>query len=230
MEIFIEYFGKSFPKVIELYLSDYPIPLETFKDLCDTLSDHNLYHVGFSDAEVGPAGIKYLSKELVSMNNLSTLVLNGNNMGYHGAIALSKALAKLCQLRTINIAKNNITITGALAIADALCHHKKLADINMDGINILIYIDNDIEDTGLKEILSSLVNEKVTNLSFAGNLITDRGCQMISNYLKKNKNVLSLDLSRNKITESGVSLLCCRIVEYPSMKSFIINSILLNNF
>lgn len=49
VEIFMDVLERSFNKVTELYISDYPITGEDMRDLCDSLTVHkNIYHLGFS--------------------------------------------------------------------------------------------------------------------------------------------------------------------------------------
>ncbi|XP_038239014.2 NACHT, LRR and PYD domains-containing protein 3-like [Dermochelys coriacea] len=79
--------------------------------------------------------------------------------------------------------------------------------------------DNELKDDSMKNICSVLKhpNCRLEDLSLGQNMFTEASCTALSSALKENQTLFSLDLTRNKVQNTGLSALL-EVLETPQCK------------
>uniref|UniRef100_A0A7S4K0S0 Uncharacterized protein n=1 Tax=Guillardia theta TaxID=55529 RepID=A0A7S4K0S0_GUITH len=94
---------------------------------------------------LGVSGGKYLAK---SLQDISTLFLDGNDIRDGGCMTISAALAANTNLKTLGLVNESIGYQGARYLANALQFNMSLTKLDISG--------NDIEKDGCREIAFAL--------------------------------------------------------------------------
>ncbi|XP_035381156.1 NACHT, LRR and PYD domains-containing protein 12-like isoform X2 [Electrophorus electricus] len=157
------------------------------------------------DCDVTDKGCAALTSALTSnSSHLRELNLMGNNLGDSGVKWLSAGLQKPhCKLETLWLKHCDVTHEGCAALASAL----KLNPSHLRKLNLT---ENLVGDSGIKQLSLGLENPhcKLESLWLKHCDITDKGCAALVSALGLNLSHLRmLDLSRNKLGDSGVKLL-----------------------
>ena len=155
------------PNVRVRSVEDLPEPLRT--------SDNVFRLAAFDEA---------LTNKLLSLTNLTSLTLWGNDIGDQGA----QALAALTNLASLDLWRNRIGDQGAQALATLT----NLASLNLR--------ENDIGDQGA-QALATLTN--LSSLNLRGNDIGDQGAQALAALT----NLSYLELGYNHIGDQGARAL-----------------------
>ncbi len=131
--------------------------------------------------------------------NVHILNLSHNSLGLEGTAYLCQSLLGIShQILTLNLGHNNIGVEEALAVAKFLQGSESLCELDLS--------DNYIQDTGTEAICESLKNNvKLQRLHLASNSIGAQGClAIIASLLEQHgEAVITIDLSRNKLSEVG---------------------------
>ena len=96
---------------------------------------------------INSEGFKFISKSLLSLNNLKELLFNHNIMGTRGVKYISQTFSSLQYLEVINLSYNNIDYIGADLIGENFRY--------LQNLKIFIFEGNPI-DKGINSILSNL--------------------------------------------------------------------------
>mmetsp|Transcript_9622 Transcript_9622/g.28154 ORF Transcript_9622/g.28154 Transcript_9622/m.28154 type:complete len:501 (-) Transcript_9622:46-1548(-) len=144
---------------------------------------------------------------------LTTLDLQGNDVGNEGARALAKALPGSRSLTALSLPANSIRASGAGALAEALRVNHALRDLN------LRY--NDVGDGGAVSLAEALPHNKVLrNLVLSGNGIRDEGAQALADALTRNQALRNLDLQGNEIGDEGALALAEALPHNQTLQDF----------
>lgn len=101
----------------------------------------------------------------------------------------------LTKIETLDLSRNAIRSAGALAIA------KALPNTNIQYLNLN---DNFVGPEGAMHLSHYLPSSKVRKLEIAYNEINNQGVKYIGTCLKFSKNLHFLNLSKNKVSDSGI--------------------------
>ncbi|XP_051742911.1 protein NLRC3-like isoform X30 [Ctenopharyngodon idella] len=177
------------------------------KHLCDVLKDSHceLERLRLSNCSVTEEGYKALASALRSNpSHLIELDLTGNDPGQSGVKKLSDLLQDPnCQLKTLKFLS---------AAADEACQYvKRVVGKNPLLLRELNLSEHELGDTQVNQIAALLQDKhcRLNTLTLSGCSITEKQCVILTSALKSNLSHLrELDLSRNKIGNTGVKHLC----------------------
>ncbi|XP_051742925.1 NACHT, LRR and PYD domains-containing protein 12-like isoform X43 [Ctenopharyngodon idella] len=177
------------------------------KHLCDILKDSHceLERLRLSNCSVTEEGYKALASALRSNpSHLIELDLTGNDPGQSGVKKLSDLLQDPnCQLKTLKFLS---------AAADEACQYvKRVVGKNPLLLRELNLSEHELGDTQVNQIAALLQDKhcRLNTLTLSGCSITEKQCVILTSALKSNLSHLrELDLSRNKIGNTGVKHLC----------------------
>nr|XP_055060313.1 NACHT, LRR and PYD domains-containing protein 12-like isoform X2 [Misgurnus anguillicaudatus] len=116
-----------------------------------------------------------------------------------------------CKLETLKLYDCVVTDKGCAALASALRSNTHLRDLNLS--------NNKIRDSGVKRLSDGLKNPncKLEKLKLWRCDVTDEGCAALASALTSNSHLRHLDLSNNKLSDSGVKLIS-DVLKNPNCK------------
>ncbi|XP_072133139.1 uncharacterized protein [Mobula birostris] len=218
-------------KIQKLWLSDVGLTANGAKDLISTLStNQSLKELSLNDNKLGDSGVKLVSAALknpesniqklwlwnvgltvsgakdlspaISTNrSLMELNLNDNQLGESGVKLVSAALRKAeCKIQKLWLRDVGLTDSGVEQLASALSTNPSLMELNLN--------DNKLGDSGVKLVSEALRNSKckIKKLWLRNVGLTDSGAQDLVSALRTNPSLTELNLSANKLGDSGVKL------------------------
>lgn len=151
-------------------------------------------------------GCECLSNVLVKSTRLKELDLSGNNIGNEGVSAIARGLKySKCPLVTLKLSQCNIEEKGCCDLASAL--DKKYSTIHyMTALDLSI---NAIGDKGAIKLFQQIMLTNITQLELCHCNLTEVCCDALNTVLGSDHGYLrELNLSSNKLKDSGVELLC----------------------
>uniref|UniRef100_A0A8C1TBK4 Uncharacterized protein n=1 Tax=Cyprinus carpio TaxID=7962 RepID=A0A8C1TBK4_CYPCA len=191
----------------DLDLSNNNLQDSGVKLLSDGLNEKcNLEKLRLSNCIITEEGYKALASALRSNpSHLIELDLTGNDPGQSGVKELNDLLQDPnCQLKTLRLCGCKITEKQLLILTSALKSNlSHLRELNLSG--------NKLKDSGAKNLSDLMMNPqcKVEKLELCGCRVTEKQCLILTSALKSNPSHLrELDLSENKIKNTGVKHLC----------------------
>jgi len=142
--------------------------------------------------DIGPAGATSLSSALSKNATLTRISLTSNVLGDSGAGAIAKALKSNNTLRSLDLEENGIGQQGATALAEALVTNRGLESLHLS--------ENPFGDPGAVSLGNSLtLNSTLITLWLGGNNIGLAGGRALSESLKKNSTLKTLHLGTPRI-------------------------------
>ncbi|XP_072891976.1 uncharacterized protein [Hemitrygon akajei] len=155
-----------------------------------------LFNVGLTDS-----GAEDLASALSSKPSVTELDLSYNKLGDSGVKQLSAALTiSGCKIRKLKLIEVGLTASGAEDLATALITNPLLTELSLS--------DNKLEDSGVKLVSAALSISgcKIQKLWLHNVELTDSGAEDLVSILSTNPSLTKLDLSINKLGDSGVKL------------------------
>eukprot|EP00980_Cylindrotheca_fusiformis_P028674 scaffold22635_cov134-Cylindrotheca_fusiformis.AAC.2 len=127
------------------------------------------------------------------------LWLENNEIHANGAEAVSHIIEASPSLRYLYVSHNMVNNSGIVKISQAASRQLEVFHIG----------DNEIGPAGARVVADVLLDENSTirNLVLESNHLEDQGAIVIADGLKRNMNVLSLDLRYNRIGQAGLDAL-----------------------
>ncbi|XP_072892022.1 NACHT, LRR and PYD domains-containing protein 3-like [Hemitrygon akajei] len=162
--------------------------------LCDTIKHLDLYrcHIQYE-------GIQRLGLRLHKRQELR---LGRNYLGDSGVKLVSAALRNPeCKIQKLGLEKVGLTGSGAEDLVSALSTNSSLMELDLS--------DNQLEDSGVKLVSVGLRNPECKLLKLWLNNVglTDSGAEDLFYALSTNRSLTELNLSGNKLGDSGVKIL-----------------------
>ncbi|XP_027286599.1 NACHT, LRR and PYD domains-containing protein 4C isoform X2 [Cricetulus griseus] len=179
------------------------------KLLCEVLNQKGCHieELLLSGCQLSPDDCKIFASTLISSKTLRHLNVSCNNLD-KGMYLLSKALCHPdCVLKDLVLASCSLSKQCWNYLSDVLKRNKTLSHLDISS--------NDLQDEGLKVLCQalSLPDSALKSLFLRRCLITSSGCQYLAEVLSSNQNLISLQVSNNKLEDAGVKLLCEAIKE-----------------
>ncbi|KAH9578142.1 Leucine-rich repeat [Trypanosoma melophagium] len=187
--------------------------------IAPVLKDNShLLELNLGNCSVGDKGVELLVEPLKHNSTIRLLALPNNGITSTGAKILFQCLQRHASLEEVNVAGNRINDDAALSIISAIKSNSSLKNVNITNNFIGVDYINEVE--GLLIINQSpreirrLVFEiesndpSLTEISLAGGTgeeyYNNNSVRLLCQALLLNRTVLSLDLSKNVIGDTGV--------------------------
>ncbi|XP_067835964.1 NACHT, LRR and PYD domains-containing protein 3-like [Heptranchias perlo] len=156
-------------------------------------------HLNLENCSIQCEGLQRLGPAL---HKCQVLRLGRNKLGESGVKLLSAALRNPdCKIQELELWMNNLTASCTGDLSSALSTNRSLTALNLG--------NNKLRDSGVKLLFTALRNPdcKIQKLGLWGNHLTDSCTEDLVSALSKNRSLTVLDLSDNKLGDSGVKLL-----------------------
>ncbi|XP_059817951.1 NACHT, LRR and PYD domains-containing protein 3-like isoform X2 [Hypanus sabinus] len=160
---------------------------------CDTIK-----HLDLEGCHIQCEGIQRLGPGL---HKCQELRLNDNKLGDSGVKLVSAALRNPeCKIQRLGLGYVGLTDSGAEDLVSALSTNTSLTDLDLSG--------NKLGDSGVKLVSAALRNPecKIQRLGLNRVGLTDSGAEDLVSALSTNPSLTVLNLSGNKLGDSGVKL------------------------
>ncbi|XP_059816909.1 NACHT, LRR and PYD domains-containing protein 3-like [Hypanus sabinus] len=161
--------------------------------LCDTIKELDL-----QSCHIQCEGIQRLGPGL---NKCQELRLGENDLGDSGVKLVSAALRNPeCKIQTLGLRGVGLTDSGAEDLVSALSTNPSLTELDLS--------NNELGDSGVKLVSAALRNSecKIQTLWLTRVGLTDSGAEDLVSALSTNPSLTELELSGNKLGDSGVKL------------------------
>ncbi|XP_072891350.1 NACHT, LRR and PYD domains-containing protein 12-like [Hemitrygon akajei] len=155
-----------------------------------------LDNVGLTDS-----GAEDLVSALSTNSSLTELNLSGNKLGDSGVKLVSVALRNPeCKIQKLWLWGVGLTDSGVEDLVSALSTKPSVTHLNMG--------ENKLRDSGMKWVSATLRNAecKIQKLELSDVGLTDSGAEDLVSALSTNPSLTELNLSGNKLGDSGVKL------------------------
>ncbi|XP_072133528.1 uncharacterized protein [Mobula birostris] len=162
-----------------------------------------LDNIGLTDS-----GAKDLASALSTNPSLTELNLSVNKLGDSGVKLVSEALRNPeCKIQKLGLRDVGLTDSGAGDLASALRTNPSLTELNLN--------DNQLGDSGVKLLSAALGNPecKLQKLQLDNIGLTDSGAKDLASALSTNPSLTELNLSVNKLGDSGVKLVSAALMK-----------------
>ncbi|XP_078421476.1 NACHT, LRR and PYD domains-containing protein 3-like [Cetorhinus maximus] len=143
-----------------------------------------------------------LASALSTNRSLTDLNLDYNKLGDSGVNLLSEALRDPdCKIQKLGLKDNNLTDSCAKDLASVISTNQSLTDLDLGA--------NPLGDSGVKLLSVALRNLgcKIQRLGLKDNNLTDSCAKDLASVISTNQSLTDLDLSFNRLGDSGVKLL-----------------------
>ncbi|XP_072330252.1 NACHT, LRR and PYD domains-containing protein 14-like isoform X2 [Scyliorhinus torazame] len=208
----------------KLNLSNNNLSIGSWEEIVSVLIiNQTLRELNVSNNRMGEAGLRTLSTALkdprcklqkLGLNNTSTLDFGmmGSYLEETGIVILSDVLKDSnCTLKALELAKNCLTQKNYEEIASAIRINHTLTHLDLSS--------NVIQDSGMNALSLALMDKScsIQSLLLTDTKLTPTCCEKLASVLVTNQTLRELDLSMNKLGDSGVCALSTALKE-PSCK------------
>ena len=166
-------------------------------------NDRTLTTLDINGNQIGSEGAKAIAEALEKNTTLKILNISDNKIGYKGVQYLAVALEYNTTLTTFDISYNNIGDIGVQYLAKALEYNTTLTTFDISrNLNISI--------KGVKALAEALTKNKksaLTTLNIEVINLDNIGSKVLIKALKDNKHLTTLNINYNNIGDSGTNAL-----------------------
>eukprot|EP01117_Protostelium_nocturnum_P011694 TRINITY_DN4256_c3_g1_i11.p1 TRINITY_DN4256_c3_g1~~TRINITY_DN4256_c3_g1_i11.p1 ORF type:complete len:1743 (-),score=580.06 TRINITY_DN4256_c3_g1_i11:39-5267(-) len=202
--------------------------MEHFLDLMKACPQWKPTHLYLSDNEIDDSSLMVLIPILTRNNNLTCLDLQRNNITSDGAKSLAALLSVNSTIKQFFVSSNRLGKDGTKVISDALRSNQNIlqelyiADAEMDKKGCVALGD------ALRGMINALSQKRLSDLSMgtgltvldlSGNNIGDEGITWLSDCLKNNVTITTLNLCDNGITKKGVVSIVTHLMPLQSLQN-----------
>ncbi|XP_038656818.1 NACHT, LRR and PYD domains-containing protein 12-like isoform X2 [Scyliorhinus canicula] len=163
--------------------------------LCDTIK-----HLDVQNCYIRYEGLQRLKPVL---HKCRVLRLRMNELGDSGVKLLCEVLRKMdCKIQQLGLEENRLSDSCAEDLAFAVSTNWSLKDLNLS--------NNKLGDSAVRLLSVALRNpeRKIQKLGLADACLTGSCAEVLVSVLNTNQSLTDLNLSGNKLGDSGVKLLC----------------------
>ncbi|KAM9325092.1 ribonuclease inhibitor-like [Gastrophryne carolinensis] len=188
----------------KLHLQYNPLEKCAIKPLCEALRDPGctLQELRLSNCHLSSSSCEDLRSVLITSRSLAMLDLSENNLQDSGVRVLCEGLRHPgCVLRDLNLSSCKITSLSCDSLGSVFIN-QSLIKLNLDS--------NQVEDSGMKLLCQGLGDPGCTlrHLSLRLCQLTENGCEALRSIFFTNRSLTNLDLTHDRIKDSGIKLLC----------------------
>ena len=177
--------------------------MDKFKDYCNSKCKNRA--VDLTENLLGLNSIKFISNILYNSDRIAKLNLSKNNLGDIGVQILINAVKDSYSLIALNVASNGITNIGGEIVFRNFINQQSIVDFNISSIEGSNKNRNRLGFSGLKDIITFLKqNHFVEYFNLNGNSIKNEGFIAVCKGLNENKSLVKLKLACNEIGEKGI--------------------------
>ncbi|XP_066512860.1 ribonuclease inhibitor-like [Hoplias malabaricus] len=189
----------------ELDLSNNDLQDSGVKELCDGLKSPlcKPETLGLAQCRLGKQSCEHLRSVLLENSSLKKLDLSKNDLQDSGVKELCDGLkSEDCKLETLRLAQ--------CRLGKQSCEHLRSVLLNNSSLKNLDLSNNDLQDSGVKELCDGLKSEdcKLETLRLNSCDLSDDSCDSLASVLRLGSTLKELDLSNNYLDDSGVKKLC----------------------
>ncbi|XP_060602379.1 leucine-rich repeat-containing protein 74A-like [Ruditapes philippinarum] len=146
--------------------------------------------------DIGQKGISYIQKMISESHTITELNISDNNIGSYGANAIQKMLADNRSLRKLEMSGEEFTNSDAIPIAKAIQEHPELEHVDLSHNNF-----GDDSAALFEEMISESISLQTLNLSW--NQFRKEGAIKVARGLKENPYLKDFNFSWNGIGDDG---------------------------
>ncbi|XP_067897771.1 NLR family CARD domain-containing protein 3-like [Heterodontus francisci] len=204
----------------KLNLSNNNLSFGSWEELVNVLiTNQTLRELNVSNNRMGEAGLRKLSTALkdprcklqkLGLNNTSTLDFGmmGSYLEETGMKIVCDVLKDpRCTLKSLELAKNSLTQKNYEELASAIRINHTLTHLDLSS--------NVIQDSGINVLSLALMDPScsIQSLMMTDTKLTSTCCEKLASVLVTNQSLRELDLSMNKLGDSGVCALSTALKE-----------------
>ena len=171
----------------------------------------NLIKLNVSGNVISDGAAEALADALSENTKLKELDLSNNNLHAEGISKIFNGL-KISTLLKLNISHNNVTDKAADDIANFLSRNVKLENLDIS--------HNNLQSHDATKIFTINNIVKLTTFNIGCNNITTEAANDIAAFLSRNKKLVELDLSYNKLLSTGVIEICMKLSSIFNLVKF----------
>ncbi|KAJ3209699.1 hypothetical protein HDU67_005993 [Dinochytrium kinnereticum] len=172
--------------------------------------NRTLVTLDLSDNKLGLLGGADIAEMLGYNSTLRNLCLSGNTLGDKEAVHLAEGLRQNSTLQVLDVSHNTIGDMGAIALGAGLAGNDSLKELNLAW--------NHIRSRGIGGFLMHIKDNPVlSTLNLQNNGLGENG-QAVGAYLLKTNAIVSLDLSRTRITDAALITIAKGLEQNYSIK------------
>ncbi|XP_052776960.1 leucine-rich repeat-containing protein 74B-like isoform X1 [Mya arenaria] len=162
---------------------------------------------------LGPKGTMALSIALVVNMRVTSINLQGNDIGQRGISYLQKMISESHTITELNISDNKLGSFGASAICRMLQDNRSLIKLQMSGEDF-----TDSDATLLAKVIQ--VHPDLEEVDLSHNAFSDISAPLFQEMISENSAIHSLDLSWNQFRMAGAQCIAKGLKENPVIHEF----------
>ncbi|XP_069461369.1 NACHT, LRR and PYD domains-containing protein 3-like isoform X2 [Ambystoma mexicanum] len=192
---------KNAPVHTNIDISDIPLTLEHVRALTPGLAKCPSLRLAW--CEITGSCCAALSPALKQNQSLTELDLSDNELGGSGVTKLCEVLKDTsCKIQKLGLQRCCLTGSCCAALSSVLKQNHSFMELNLRW--------NELGDSGMADLCKGLKDPscKIHKLWLVECSLTGSCCAALSSVLKQNQSLMELDLSWNKLGDSGVTELC----------------------
>ncbi|KAM9312391.1 NACHT, LRR and PYD domains-containing protein 3-like [Gastrophryne carolinensis] len=193
------------PSLIKLDLSQNHLEDSGVTRLCQGLGHpcFSLQELSLQKCDLSSVSCDVIGSALLTNRSLTKLDLSENCLKYAGERRLCKGLRnRRCPLQELSLRKCELSIMCCDFLGFALLTNQSLIKLDLS--------DNKLEDPGLRHLCVGLKDPDchLQELSLRYCHLSPSSCDFLHSVLLTNRSLTKLDLSKNRLEDSGVTRLC----------------------